>query len=144
MIATAAAIVAHGRGRWWAQAAPVRRHGDVTATACPGRHVTAQMAAIRNGGTATAPAAPAGVLMLNMSGPRVRALQDGLARVFPSYANTARVRAVGGTVARLRSGVFGPITRAWVMEFQSRSRLAVDGVVGPLTTAALNRHGVRF
>jgi peptidoglycan hydrolase-like protein with peptidoglycan-binding domain len=38
-------------------------------------------------------------------------------------------------------GVFGPITKAAVEEFQGYSGLAVDGIVGPLTWAALGGDG---
>jgi peptidoglycan hydrolase-like protein with peptidoglycan-binding domain len=34
-------------------------------------------------------------------------------------------------------GLLGPLTRAAIMAFQRREGLAVDGIVGPLTTAAL-------
>lgn len=47
---TAAAILAHGRGRWWTGGAPLRAHRDVSATACPGRHVMARLDDIRRGG----------------------------------------------------------------------------------------------
>jgi cell wall-associated NlpC family hydrolase len=36
-------------------------------------------------------------------------------------------------------GVFGPLTRAAVMTFQRREGLVVDGIVGPITRAALQR-----
>jgi murein L,D-transpeptidase YcbB/YkuD len=38
-------------------------------------------------------------------------------------------------------GVFGPITKAAVEEFQGYSGLVVDGIVGPLTWAALGGDG---
>ncbi|GAA1995640.1 hypothetical protein GCM10009718_37010 [Isoptericola halotolerans] len=49
-LATAAAIVAKGRGKWWVRSAPVRGHRDVASTACPGRYVYAQRARIAAGG----------------------------------------------------------------------------------------------
>ena len=36
-------------------------------------------------------------------------------------------------------GVLGPATRAAIMDFQRREGLAVDGIVGPITRAALER-----
>ena len=52
---TARAIIAYGRGRWWARDAPVLGHGQFpgNATACPGRHLAARMTEL-----ATPPALP--------------------------------------------------------------------------------------
>lgn len=38
-------------------------------------------------------------------------------------------------------GIFGPVTKAAVEEFQGYSHLTVDGIVGPLTWAALGGDG---
>ncbi len=38
-------------------------------------------------------------------------------------------------------GIFGPVTKTAVEEFQSSSHLAVDGIVGPMTWAALGGDG---
>lgn len=48
-IRTAAAVMAHGRSRWWVQAAPLRGHRDVSATACPGRHLMPRLRDIASG-----------------------------------------------------------------------------------------------
>ena len=53
-LATAAAIYAEGKGRWWWPSAPLRGHRDLKQTACPGRHVYAQLPAIA-AGTITPP-----------------------------------------------------------------------------------------
>jgi len=52
-LATAAAIYAEGKGKWWKSTAPLRGHRDVKSTACPGRNVYAQLPAIRAGKTPT-------------------------------------------------------------------------------------------
>lgn len=52
-LATASAIYAEGKGKWWVAAAPVRGHRDLKPTACPGRHVYAQLPAIYAGVTPT-------------------------------------------------------------------------------------------
>jgi peptidoglycan hydrolase-like protein with peptidoglycan-binding domain len=40
-------------------------------------------------------------------------------------------------------GIFGPVTKAAVEQFQRDSRLAVDGIVGPATWAALGGDGLQ-
>lgn len=70
-------------------------------------------------------------------GHRVELLQAGLAAVFPLYAKNV------GTNGR-PDGSFGPRTEAAVKEFQRRSGLKVDGRVGPETTRALARYGIRI
>jgi peptidoglycan hydrolase-like protein with peptidoglycan-binding domain len=39
-------------------------------------------------------------------------------------------------------GIFGPVTKAAVEQYQGDSQLTVDGIVGPLTWAALGGDGV--
>lgn len=72
------------------------------------------------------------VLHRGSTGARVRSLQAGLNRVFPAYSKLAL------------DGSFGPATERVVREFQRRSGLVADGYVGPKTTAALARHGIRL
>lgn len=73
------------------------------------------------------------VLKIGMTGADVKAMQSGLKRVFPTYAGNLAV-----------DGSFGPGTERVVKEFQKRSRLDIDGIVGPKTREALNKNGVRF
>lgn len=75
------------------------------------------------------------VLRVGSSGARVKALQQGLNRVFPAYSHLQV------------DGEFGPHTKAVVMEFQRRSGFpesSVNGIVGPLTRKHLNKAGVTF
>jgi hypothetical protein len=71
-------------------------------------------------------------------------LANELASEFESLS-TDEVRWVQSTLNRVIGaqlavdGVYGPLTRAAVMTFQRREGLAVDGIVGPVTTAALQR-----
>lgn len=71
------------------------------------------------------------------TGPRVAALQSGLATRYPAYRN-----AHGGLVA---DGVWGPITTAWLAEFGHRSSIPeTDGRnIGPKLALALFRAGIR-
>lgn len=89
--------------------------------------------------TKTATAAPAGgkpVLQIGSTGTAVRNLQTGLLGVFPAYAKP--IANSGGA-----DGIYGPGTKQVVTEFQKRSGLTADGVVGPLTWAALGRAGIK-
>ncbi|MFD1044658.1 peptidoglycan-binding protein, partial [Kibdelosporangium lantanae] len=72
------------------------------------------------GGTATRP-----TLKRGSTGPAVRDLQTRLNTSYPAYSHLA----VDGT--------YGPATEQVVKEFQRRSGLTVDGVVGPHTWARL-------
>lgn len=49
-LATAAAIFAAGKGKWWRAAAPLNGHRDLKQTACPGRHVYDRLDEIAAGG----------------------------------------------------------------------------------------------
>lgn len=48
-LATAAAIYAEGKGKWWHDNAPLRGHREVSLTACPGKYLYARLALIRTG-----------------------------------------------------------------------------------------------
>ena len=77
------------------------------------------------------------VLSKGSRGDKVKALQAGLLRAFPLYAGP--IKAAGGA-----DGIFGASTEAVVKEFQRRSGLTADGVVGPATYSALSRAGVKL
>ncbi|MCV7255360.1 N-acetylmuramoyl-L-alanine amidase [Mycobacterium hackensackense] len=68
----------------------------------------------------------AGLLYIGSTGPQVSELQRRLKNAFASYAGHLPI-----------DGDFGPLTDAAVREFQRRSGLVVDGIVGPQTAAAL-------
>lgn len=86
---------------------------------------------------APTPPATSTTLRRGSTGEAVYKLQAGLLRVFPAYAGPIRTN--GGP-----NQTFGPATENVVREFQKRSALKVDGVVGPDTRAALNRHGIQW
>lgn len=67
------------------------------------------------------------VLKRGSKGSDVKKLQTILKKNYPLYAGTLKV-----------DGSFGPATEAAVKEFQRRSRITVDGVVGPTTKKKLN------
>lgn len=67
-----------------------------------------------------------GLLYIGSSGPQVSELQRRLKAAYASYAGSLPV-----------DGDFGPLTDAAVREFQRRSGLVVDGIVGTQTAAAL-------
>ncbi|MGB0971745.1 MAG: peptidoglycan-binding protein [Mycobacterium sp.] len=69
-------------------------------------------------------------LSIGSEGQKVRQLQAGLNRVFPSYSQLDV------------DGIYGPLTESVVREFQTRSGIAADGIVGPVTGRALSRFGI--
>lgn len=66
-----------------------------------------------------------------LEGKDIKNLQQGLIRVFPSYAGHLK-----------DDGVYGPKTANVVKQFQTRSGLADDGIVGPKTRTQLARYGI--
>ena len=80
-------------------------------------------------GVAAQPAAHH-ALEVGSAGPRVRKLQEGLNRVFPSYSDLDV------------NGHFDAKTKAVVVNFQKRAGLCADGVVDGRTETALKKYGV--
>lgn len=116
----------------------VRGHRDHISTSCPGEQVYRQ---IKRGMFSKAPtgAAPA---------PEVE--PKPAAKKTDCTKQTQRMGSKGACVRELQNlllakgmkpgpadGVFGPKTAAAVRAFQKKSKLTVDGVVGPITWAAL-------
>lgn len=81
-------------------------------------HVSPPPQAVRPSGRPT--------IQQGSKGQHVRDLQAHLKAVYPAYAGHLVV-----------DGDFGPRTKAAVMEFQRRSGLVADGIVGPLTWGRL-------
>ncbi len=74
-------------------------------------------------GDAPAPSAPDDTLEVGDRGAEVAELQRMLAKALSIQINS--------------DGIFGVLTRAAVIDFQSRHRLRTDGVAGPITIAKL-------
>lgn len=70
-------------------------------------------------------------LRVGSKGRAVEGLQRGMNKVFPAYSSLPV------------TGYFGLATQSVVMEFQLRSALKVDGVVGEKTRRALASFGIR-
>ena len=79
-----------------------------------------------------APTTPIIMMRRGATGESVRKLQDGLNRVFPAYSKLKE------------DAIFGYATERVIKEFQKRSNLKIDGIVGPVTKAALAKHGIKF
>lgn len=139
-----------GRPVWKKNVFP---HQAFSATSCPGPLVGSQHAEYMSRaqfwydvmtGT-TAPKPPATVtppvvkppttasttLRIGSTGTRVKTLQAGLNKVFPSYSRLAV------------DGVYGANTSSVIREFQRRTKLSVDGICGPATLAKLASYGIR-
>lgn len=93
------------------------------------------------GTAAPKPSTPTGtVLKRGSKGAKVGKLQRGLNRVFPAYRNSNRVLRKGHLLAL--DNDFGPVLESWVREFQRRTGLLQDGIVGPVTTRELAKYGI--
>jgi hypothetical protein len=146
-VRTAGQIVAHGRGRWWTQGAPVRGHRDVSSTACPGRNLHARVGQIASGGaTPPPPIQPPTTPQLavdGMWGPNTtrRAQQvlgtpvDGAVSSQPQVWRAANPGLAGGW-----EWVANPRGSLLVAAIQRRVGSTPDGMIGPNTIRAMQRH----
>ena len=82
---------------------------------------------------------PSTTLKRGSRGVSVGNLQRGMNKTFPAYRYAVNVNK--GSLLAV-DNIFGPHLEAWVKEFQRRSKLDRDGIVGPLTIAALKRNGI--
>lgn len=80
-------------------------------------------------------------LRVGSAGLRVGRLQAGLNRVFPAYRNHVPL---GRGKLLKKDNIYGPITEAWIKEFQKRVKLRVTGVVDQATADQLAAYGVRL
>jgi len=83
----------------------------------------------------------AGYLKEGSIGTDVRRLQSFLRNTFPAYRHT--VPFMQSKMLEI-DGVFGGQTKAWVKEFQRRTSLTQDGVVGPETLTKLRGYGYKY
>jgi len=81
------------------------------------------------------------ILKQGVAGAAVKALQEGLRTRFPAYRSVVTIRR--GELISV-DGVYGLQTAAWVKEFQRRSKITVDGIVGPETKTRLASFGVKL
>ena len=81
------------------------------------------------------------MLQKGSTGDDVRHVQMFLRNTFPSYRHT-----VPYMQSRLLEvdGVFGGQTDAWVKEFQRRTSLTKDGIVGPATLKKMRSYGYKY
>lgn len=136
-------LLREGKTRgWWTRAALSGGHRDTKATACPGARAYAEIPELNRRAAANTPRSTSAPVTLRPALPTlkegmrdhdgVRRLQEFLCRVFPTYAGHLAV-----------DGDFGPNTAEAVAEFQRRTGLVADGVVGSRTNAELARYGYR-
>lgn len=159
----------HKRYNLTPSADSIKGHRDFAATACPGPFLYPLLPGIRSdvvgllGETAQArpvpapkPAQPAktpaktpakanpSVLRVGVISDEVKRLQAGLARVFPAYRNNRYQPAASRGKTLVVDGIFGAATAGWVKEFQRRTKIEVDGIVGAVTRAKLAEYGVKL
>jgi peptidoglycan hydrolase-like protein with peptidoglycan-binding domain len=103
-------------------ASPPTTASTPTTTTVPSRVTTTAPSTPTHPATLPTPTA---TLKAGSQGTQVKQLQRALAHL--GYAP--------GTI----DGDFGPVTEAAVMRFQTAAKLTADGVVGPLTLAALGK-----
>lgn len=88
------------------------------------------------------PVTPSGaVIQKGATGETVRQIQRFFLAVFPAYRNSVNVRR---GVPMVVDGVFGDQTVAWVKEFQSRTGLTADGIIGSATLAKMRSNGYKY
>ncbi|MGW4097146.1 peptidoglycan-binding protein [Mycobacterium sp. NPDC004974] len=75
---------------------------------------------------------PDGYLQTGSEGAQVLKLQQGMNKVFPNYR----------AMPLDEDSIFGPMTAAAVTEFQQRSLINADGIVGPETKTRLATYGI--
>jgi hypothetical protein len=147
-ISTAAAIYREGKGRWWTQSAPLRGHRDVSATACPGRHLYARLDDIRagSGSTPPSPGEPVGLVVDGFWGSSTtRRVQQELGTTVDGIVSSQSV-AWRDSNPGLTTGW------QWVSDAQGSRMIAAlqarigmdsgsrDGKIGPQTIRALQRY----
>lgn len=141
-LATAAAIIAEGRGKWWKPGAPVRGHRDIKATSCPGRHVYAQLGALASGTVQVsnevkpAPApAPSGLAVDGQWGPSTtRALQRKFGTAVDGVISGQKR---GAWNAGVNSAKWGSGGSQLIAAMQRWLGIPADGYLGPQTVRAL-------
>jgi len=87
------------------------------------------------------PTPPAQVVKKGDTGETVKHIQEFLRRNFPVYRHY--VPYMQGRLLNVDS-IFGGQTEAWVKEFQRRTSLPRDGIVGPKTFAKLRQYGYEY
>lgn len=71
-------------------------------------------------------------------GKNIEKINDFYYNVFPGYASV-----LGRNKKDVKGNLFGENTEAWTKEFQKRSKLKVDGYIGKLTLAELEKNGFK-
>lgn len=89
--------------------------------------------------------APGALLKLGSSGAPVRKLKERMNIVFKGYAILAFNKKAGFSCHKLtENDKFDLQLSLWIKEFQKRTRLTVDGIVGPKTQARLLDFGIKI
>lgn len=103
--------------------------------------VVARIAAKIKGNVSTVPAGYPATIKKGSTGDAVKHVQQFFHDVFPAYRDSVSVK--HGQVISV-DGDFGDQTEAWVREFQKRTDITQDGVVGPVTYGQLRHYGFKY
>jgi murein L,D-transpeptidase YcbB/YkuD len=154
-LATAAAIYAEGKGKWWRTSAPLRGHRNVSQTACPGRHLYDQLGTIRSGAVQVGnPVSPTKPSKPTAPAKPVKLKEDG-------YWGSALTRRLQQKLGTPVDGIVSSQSVAWrdanpglttgwdwdthaqgsrvISELQEVLGVKRDGKIGPDTIKALQR-----
>jgi peptidoglycan hydrolase-like protein with peptidoglycan-binding domain len=117
-------------------------HFEINASAAAVSRLAAKIR-VAGGAPVTPPPPPSNTNIVKKGdkGSEVVHIQQFLHDTFPAYKDSVSVKP--GQLITV-DGDFGDQTEAWVKEFQTRTNIDVDGIVGPQTFAEMRKYGYKY